>query len=256
MTLYNTHHPGMRPQRTAILAAMKDELLGIENYITNNKLLQDRDISFHEIGIGVVNAGPNTREILCTDKSIDSVLLVGSCGALSESLKPNDIGLIDASILADVDFSGFDETKKRGESVFSKERVYKSDRLWRLSTEQIAHEYGIDPFIGYMATQSKFLDKERKIEFIEQVLPLLVTEIYRLEITPNTVDMETAIVHKECALKRTPCLAIKYITDGVNSDAVVDFKKYVKNETNVYQRIVELALTKGLYSKPKIKSKV
>jgi nucleoside phosphorylase len=165
-------------------------------------------------------------------------------GALNEELNLGDIGIVTASIDAEMDCRAYDADMELGQILFTNERVFESNKeLVEISLEYLKNT-DLKYFEAYVACASVFMDEEIKKKFIEDKLDLLKAEVNCKEIKPNVIEMEGSAIMQTAFRNNIPVLAIRIISDSLEGDAVKDFDEFIKEGIENYIPIVQEIIKK------------
>lgn len=192
-------------------------------------------------GVGKSNSASTTQKII-SEHWPDAIIFTGVAGALDSKLHVGDLGVAVSAIDADLDVRAWDKSYMRGEIPFTRERVFYSNK----GLVDIAFASGADNlFRAYIATGSKFLDKPRKLDFLENEHPELAAEIDGETMLPNIYDMESsaflqvANMNKTPNRGKTPAIVLRVVSDDLNGNAPQDFNNFIKKSVRQYVRIVD-----------------
>ena len=210
-----------------IIAAMQEEFEEIKNIMRLVKKTQIKGINFLEgviekkevilalSGIGKVNAA-RTTQILVDYFEIDSIINIGSAGAVDSELNVGDIVVADKLIQHDFDITAFGHNKGYitgiGEYIYSDECMVKdiSDTIKNVSKEI----YKVK--IGTIATGDIFCtDIKIKNKIHEKFNALCV-------------EMEGAAIAQVSYLNKIPFVVIRTISDTPNGNNAIMFDEFIK----------------------------
>ena len=220
--------------RTAIIAAMEEEVKYLKEHINNHEMYEFQGYQYHigdiegrrivvaRSGIGKVNAALSTA-LLLEHFSVDEVINTGAAGGMSPELKIGDIIIGDECIHHDVDATAFGykfgQIPNMPESFRSDEKLI---AIFSSILEKLSFHYQV----GRIATGDKFVTSFEQMPKILKEFPDI-----------KAAEMEGAAIAQVCYQYKVPCIIVRSISDVVGSNSGVTFDEYVdtaaKNTTEV-----------------------
>lgn len=193
-----------------------------------------------KIGVGKTNVAARLSYHTGRGSVLDEYFLIftGVAAALDENLKIGDIGVVRHAIDADMDVRAWDNSYRRGEVPFSRERVLHSDE----KLAELVKGSGVPTFDAYVATGSKFLDAQGKREFCKD-LDSLAYDSGNGIIKPNLYDMESSAFLKFNHRDRRT-LELRVVSDTLEGNAPEEFNQFIENAVESYVSIVGHVLEK------------
>lgn len=206
----------MQEELEEILKIMKDieekEFYGI---LFINGKIRNKKVVVVKSGVGKVNAA-RTTQILIDKLNVETVVNVGSAGALNPFLDIGDIVIGDKLIQHDFDITAFDHDKGYitgvGDYIYSDKELVKKlqdiannmkDETYKIKTGVIASG---DIFCTEIAMKNKIYSK----------------------FNAECVEMEGAAIAQVCYLDRIPFVVIRSISDSPNGNNAIVFDEFVK----------------------------
>lgn len=210
-----------------IIAAMQEEFEQIKKIMNSTKKKIIKDITFLEgmignrqiilvlCGVGKVNAA-RTTQILIDYFNIDTIINIGSSGALNPELNIGDIVIADKLIQHDFDITAFGHNKGYitgvGEYIYSDKKMVKD--ISNIINNISQKKYKVK--IGTIATGDIFCtDIEMK------------NKIYK-KFNAQCVEMEGAAIAQVSYLNKIPFIVIRSISDTPNGNNNIVFEKFIK----------------------------
>lgn len=208
---------------TGIIVAEVKELEAIKNIMINIKENNVYDLKILEgeinnkkyivarSGVGKVNAA-RTAQILIDKFDIESIINVGSAGAINDELKIGDIVVGEKLVQHDFDVTAFGREKgyipDTGKFFMSEESIIEKCKNIKVENVNI--------ILGNIASGDVFCkDINMKIEI-------------RKQFNADCVEMEGAAIAQVCFLNKIPFIIIRSISDVPNGKNQIDFDKYLE----------------------------
>ena len=222
----------------AIIAAMEQEMMAIRNIMKDiTKIdvfdktiflgkISDKDCLLVQCGVGKVNAARITQLII--DKfEVSNIINVGCAGATESSLKVLDVVISSGLVQHDFDITAFDHEKGYITDIG---KIIKADsRLVDIFDSLIDDEDG-KVYKALIATGDIFCsNKEIKSKIFD-------------EFGASCVDMEGAAIGQVCYLAKIPFVVIRSISDSLDSEASIDFYKFLELASNRCAKFLESAI--------------
>lgn len=206
----------MQEELDEILKIMKDieekEYYGIsfiKGKIANKKVVVVKS------GVGKVNAA-RTTQILIDKLNVESVINVGSAGALNPFLDIGDIVIGDKLIQHDFDITAFDHDKGYitgvGDYIYSDSELV--EKLQNIANNLKNETYKIKT--GVIASGDIFCTEIT-----------MKNKIYS-KFNAECVEMEGAAIAQVCYLDKIPFVVIRSISDSPNGNNAIVFDEFVK----------------------------
>lgn len=226
-----------------VIAAMQEEMKEIKNIMNNIEeknvydlkiflgRIGDKKIILTECGIGKVNAARVTQ-ILIDKFEIDTIINVGSAGALNPKLQIGDIVIGEKILQHDFDITAFGHPKGYISNVGLEiesdksliDKMKKAIQTVSLSDEKI--EIGVIASGDIFCTEIKMKEKIRK------------------KFNADAVEMEGAAIAQVCMLCNIPFIIIRGISDTPNGNNNITFDKYLDKASKMCALILKEFLAK------------
>lgn len=227
-------------QKFGIIAAMDEETKEIEVIMTEIK----EEIYFEKVfkigkigkvecilvksGVGKVNAA-RTTQILIDKFKVNTVINVGSAGALNEDLNYGDIIISTSCLQHDFDITCFNHPK--GYITDLGVQFEASQELINCFEEASKKiDTSVQVVKGIIATGDQFYNS-----------PEIKREL-RKEFNAECDDMEGAAIAQVCVLCKVPFVVIRSISDKPKSKEKVDFYEYLEMASKRCANILEEGL--------------
>ena len=180
-------------------------------------------ISLAWSGWGKVSAARAVTRILAGNKKIDLIIFTGVAGAANESLCQWDVVIADSVIQHDMDarpiFERFVLPPLKKAKLESEN--YLSDWLFNSITKAL-NNGSLKRFKkikkGLIATGDAFISDERVLTKLKNKIPNL-----------EAIEMEGCAVAQVAEQERVPWVIVRVISDGADSNSVVDFDLFIKD---------------------------
>lgn len=212
--------------KIGIIVAMQEELEEILNIMTekNKKSIynveyiegkiSDKNIVIVKSGVGKVNAARVTQMLIDIMK-VDTIINVGSAGAINPKLNIGDIVIADKLVQHDFDITAFNHKKGYitgvGDYIYCTEKLI--NEFSKIINDIKSEEYNIK--IGTIASGDIFCTDSNMKQTIYS------------EFDADCVEMEGAAVAQVCYLDNIPFIVIRSISDSPNGNNAIDFKEFV-----------------------------
>ncbi len=209
-----------------IIAAMKEEMAEIKKIMTDTETvfvygkeiikgkIQDKDCVLSICGVGKVNSA-RTTQILIDKFSVDTIINVGSAGALTAEQKVGDIVISTHAVQTDFDLTAFGNEKGYISGIG---KLIPADKYLISVMEQAVENHVGENTIrkGVVATADKFVSNGEDKSLINKEFSALCCE------------MEGAAMAQVCYLCKVPFVILRSISDDLYSQAEIDFNKFLQ----------------------------
>ena len=210
-----------------IIAAMNEEMQEIKKIMNDIKIEKEYDLNFFigkicekrvvlvECGVGKVNAARVTQ-IMIDNFHIETIINVGSAGALNPLLNIGDIVIGEKLIQHDFDITAFGHDKGYitgvGDYISSDSQLIEKikNSINNISNEEYKIKVGIIASGDIFCTAVEMKDK-----------------IYA-KFNADCVEMEGAAIAQVCYLDKIPFIIIRSISDSPNGKNAIVFDEFVK----------------------------
>jgi len=210
-----------------IIAAMQEEMKEIKKIMQNieNKeiyelnffkgTINDKNVVLVEAGVGKVNAARVTQ-IMIDNFHTETIINVGSAGALNPLLNIGDIVIGEKLIQHDFDITAFGHDKGYitgvGDYISSDSQLIEKikNSINNISNEEYKIKVGIIASGDIFCTAVEMKDK-----------------IYA-KFNADCVEMEGAAIAQVCYLDKIPFIIIRSISDSPNGKNAIVFDEFVK----------------------------
>lgn len=206
----------MQEELEEILKIMKDieekEIYGIS--FINGKI-ENTEVVVVKSGVGKVNAA-RTTQILIDKSNVETIINVGSAGALNPVLNIGDIVIAEKLIQHDFDITAFDHDKGYitgvGDYIYSNTDLVK--KLQNIANNVKDETYKITT--GVIASGDIFCTEVE-----------MKNKIYS-KFNAECVEMEGAAIAQVCYLDKIPFVVLRSISDSPNGNNAIVFDEFVK----------------------------
>lgn len=206
----------MQEELEEILKIMKDieekEIYGIS--FINGKI-ENTEVVVVKSGVGKVNAA-RTTQILIDKSNVETIINVGSAGALNPVLNIGDIVIAEKLIQHDFDITAFDHDKGYitgvGDYIYSNTELVK--KLQNIANNVKDETYKITT--GVIASGDIFCTEVE-----------MKNKIYS-KFNAECVEMEGAAIAQVCYLDKIPFVVLRSISDSPNGNNAIVFDEFVK----------------------------
>lgn len=215
-------------ERIGIICAMKEEMQEIKNIMKDISEKEYFGLTFFEgsinsnecvlveCGIGKVNAA-RTTQIMIDNFKIESIINIGTAGAIDKSLNVTDVVIGEKLVQHDFDITAFSHPRGYitgvGREVLSDKNLVEKCRK---VMEAINKDKSYNVVNGIIASGDVFCTKT---EMAEDILK---------EFGALCVEMEGAAIAQICYLAQIPFIVIRSISDSPNGNNNIDFDKYLE----------------------------
>ena len=225
-------------KKIGVIAAMNEEMQEIEKIMNNIQKVKlyeqvffegkigSKNIVLAEAGVGKVNAARVTQ-ILIDKFGVDTIVNVGSAGAVNNDLKIGDIVIGKNIVQHDFDITAFGHPKgyisNVGLEIESTPMLV--DRM-----KEIANLHNYDDThikIGTIASGDIFCTEIKMKEKIRQ------------KFKADAVEMEGAAIAQVCKLCNIDFIIIRGISDSPNGNNNVTFEKYLEKASKMCANILQ-----------------
>jgi adenosylhomocysteine/aminodeoxyfutalosine nucleosidase len=215
--------------KIAILGAMVEEIEPIISKLDNLKKIEYAKNTYYEgtyRGVDVVVAYSKigkifstlTATILIEKFKCKKLLFSGVAGGLNPNLDIGDLIIAKGLCQFDLDITIFGHPYGY---VPEGQVCIESDKSLREIAKEIAKKRGIELKEGIIATGDQFVSSNEKREFISKTFGA------------DAVEMEGASVAVVCDALDIPFFILRAISDSANSDAGVDFDKFLEESAKI-----------------------
>ena len=192
--------------------------------------LEGKDVVLAKAGIGKILAAAGAATLI-NEFDVSSIIFTGIAGGVGDETEVMDIVVSSDLVVHDYGDIGNDG--------FTWDAVAGSDENGRIPADpalaDLAYKAAVDvvgedsAFIGNIATGDQFVASESYVEVLQDSFDSLACE------------MEGAAVAHAALMYKVPFVVIRSLSDKADSDAVVDFPKFVvKSAQNSMKIVVEM----------------
>lgn len=226
-------------QKIGIIAAEVKEMEAVKEKMQNIKEIQVYNSIFYEgnisnkncvlarAGEGKVNAA-RTTQILIDRFEVDTIINVGSAGALNPELNYEDIVISTACVQHDFDITAFG--REKGYIPNIEDKYIYADKMLIEKAENAINQINAKVVKGIIVTGDVFVTgKERKEELHK-------------EFNAECTEMEGAAVAQVCYLCNIPFIIIRSISDTTDCNDAIDFNEYLEIVSKKCAEYLEIML--------------
>ena len=214
-------------KKIGIVIAMEEEFQAIENKIKEIKVHEEKGLKFFEAkigekecvivksGVGKVNAA-RTTQIMIDKFEVESIMNLGSAGAVNEDLEIGDIVIGEHVVQHDFDITAFGHSKGyitgvgnfvecEGKLIYKFQKAIKNleDKNYKIK-------------MGIVATGDIFCTE---VEMKEKI---------RTKFDADVVDMECAAIAQVAYLDEIPFVVVRSISDTPNGENASTFEENLR----------------------------
>lgn len=218
------HKDDGRQSMIGIIGAMEQEVAGLQNQMTDKKVLKrasmefvegkifDKEVVVVKCGVGKVNAGICTQ-ILVDEYKVDFLINTGAAGSLCKDIDICDIVISTEALQHDMDSVDFGF--ELGQVPFLP-LCYEADKDLIKLAEECCKEVNPDihVYCGRVVSGDEFVAKKERKEWIKSHFQGLCTE------------MEGAAMAQAAYLNQVPFVIIRAISDKADDSAEMDFPTF------------------------------
>lgn len=243
----------LQGQRIAIMGAMDEEIEFLKQDLKRIKKVQKNGVTFYtgklkgrkvvllKAGIGKVNASYSAA-ILMANFEISSLIFTGVAGGLHPDIKPGDIVI--STKLIQYDFGKLQQgvfetwpTRNLAQNNAKSPLFLEVDSVLLKKSKNVSNSLTLKPFnnripkffVGPIATGDTFVSDPKKAK-----------ELYT-RFNALAAEMEGAAVAQICTMLQVPFIIIRSCSDNANTDAHIDYLKFVQiAATNSAQMVLGL----------------
>lgn len=220
--------------KIAIITAMEEELEAVKAKMEIHVKKQIHEITIYDgtikkipciltrCGVGKVNAA-RVAQIIIDQEKVDTIINVGSAGAINDELKIGDIIIAEKLLQHDFDITAFGHPK----GYISEIGTYfeTNPEILRRCERILAKNPTIKK--GIIATGDIFCTS------------IQTKKAIRKEFKADCVEMEGAAIAQVCMLDHINCLVIRAISDTPNEDNAVDFNTFINYASKKVADVIE-----------------
>ena len=229
-------------RRIAIIGAMESEITNFKGMIENIEVIEIANITYYKgtlcgknivllkSGIGKVNAAIATT-IAIERFNVEKIIFTGVAGSGNPDYDISDIVISKDLIEHDFDTSALDGDELTVLVKGYDKNYYPADasliELAKESAQKVIKENKV--YIDTIATGDQFVGDNNKVKQIHN------------KFKAGAIEMEGAAVAHAALMYKVPFVVIRSLSDKADSDAVVDFPKFVvKSAQNSMKIVVEM----------------
>ncbi|ASJ22227.1 5'-methylthioadenosine/S-adenosylhomocysteine nucleosidase [Brachyspira hampsonii] len=229
-------------KRIAIIGAMDSEITNFKGMIENIEEIEIANIIYYKgtlcgknivllkSGIGKVNAAIATT-IAIERFNVEKIIFTGVAGSGNPDYDISDIVISKDLIEHDFDTSDLDGEELTVLVKGYNKNYYPADasliQLAKESAQKVIKENKV--YIDTIATGDQFVGNNQKVKQIHN------------KFKAGAIEMEGAAVAHAALMYKVPFVVIRSLSDKADSDAVVDFPKFVvKSAQNSMKIVVEM----------------
>ncbi|WP_300367825.1 5'-methylthioadenosine/adenosylhomocysteine nucleosidase [Brachyspira sp.] len=229
-------------KRIAIIGAMDSEITNFKGMIENIEEIEIANITYYKgilcgknivllkSGIGKVNAAIATT-IAIERFNVEKIIFTGVAGSGNPSYDISDIVISKDLIEHDFDTSALDGDELTVLVKGYDKNYYPADNdlveLAKESSQKVITENKV--YVDTIATGDQFVGDNNKVKQIHN------------KFKAGAIEMEGAAVAHAALMYKVPFVVIRSLSDKADSDAVVDFPKFVvKSAQNSMKIVVEM----------------
>ena len=229
-------------KRIAIIGAMDSEITNFKGMIENIEEIEIANITYYKgvlcgknvvllkSGIGKVNAAIATT-IAIERFNVEKIIFTGVAGSGNPDYDISDIVISKDLIEHDFDTSDLDGDELTVLVKGYDKNYYPADKSLIELAEKSAKKVITDNkiYIDTIATGDQFVGNNQKVKQIHN------------KFKAGAIEMEGAAVAHAALMYKVPFVVIRSLSDKADSDAVVDFPKFVvKSAQNSMKIVVEM----------------
>ncbi|WP_304332849.1 5'-methylthioadenosine/adenosylhomocysteine nucleosidase [Brachyspira innocens] len=229
-------------KRIAIIGAMDSEITNFKGMIENIEEIEIANITYYKgvlcgknvvllkSGIGKVNAAIATT-IAIERFNVEKIIFTGVAGSGNPNYNISDIVISKDLIEHDFDTSDLDGDELTVLVKGYDKNYYPADKSLIELAEKSAQKVITDNkiYIDTIATGDQFVGNNQKVKQIHN------------KFKAGAIEMEGAAVAHAALMYKVPFVVIRSLSDKADSDAVVDFPKFVvKSAQNSMKIVVEM----------------
>lgn len=229
-------------KRIAIIGAMDSEITNFKGMIENIEEIEIANITYYKgvlcgknvvllkSGIGKVNAAIATT-IAIERFNVEKIIFTGVAGSGNPDYDISDIVISKDLIEHDFDTSDLDGDELTVLVKGYDKNYYPADKSLIELAEKSAQKVITDNkiYIDTIATGDQFVGNNQKVKQIHN------------KFKAGAIEMEGAAVAHAALMYKVPFVVIRSLSDKADSDAVVDFPKFVvKSAQNSMKIVVEM----------------
>lgn len=211
--------------KIGIIGAIEQEVEGLKAIMENTKIetvssvefcsgkINGADTVVAAAGVGKVNAAVCAQSMILT-YSPDVIINVGAAGGLSPRLEIGDIAVASSVVEHDMDTTPIGDPRGLISGI---DKVYmECDKNIAALMENAAKSIGLNSEMGVIASGDQFISSQEQRDFIIG------------EFNAIAAEMEGASIGHVCTMNNIPFGVLRAISDGANSDSVMDYPTFAK----------------------------
>ncbi len=251
--------------RIGVMGALEEEVGRLNTCMTNPKAdtvggrtyyqgeLFGRDAVLVFSRLGKV-AAASTATTLIERYKIDALLFIGVAGGVNPELNIGDIVVADELMQHDMDASplypqyeiplldlkSFEATPQLRDLALKSAQAFLQEDWAQVISTETQKTFGMHTpkaVTGTILSGDQFVSESTKIDALRQSIP-----------SSSCIEMEGAAVAQVCYEHAVPFAVIRAISDKANSDAEVDFLKFIESVACVYSEGVLKRLMSTIYA--------
>lgn len=203
----------MKEEHDEVIKIMKNkEEISISNITFTKGTIYLKECILVSCGIGKVNSARVTTKLIDFFK-VNTILNVGSAGAINNSLNIGDVVISKINVQHDFDLTAFGYEK--GHLVEIGRNIYSDRKLLEIAKE-VTNSFNFKTKIGVIASGDIFCSEEKMKNKIKS------------KFNADVVDMECGAIAHICYLEHIPFISIRSVSDSPNGDNAKTFEENLK----------------------------
>lgn len=211
----------------ASITELKTETISTVDYHTGK--IANTEVVVAVAGVGKVNAAVSTQTMILKFNP-DLIINIGVAGGLSPELSIGDIAIATSVAEHDMDTSALGDEVG---FITGIDRVYMQcdENMRELIYQSAINIDGINVKKGVIVSGDQFISSQEQRDKILKFFPDAIA-----------AEMEGASIGHVCTMANKPFAVLRAISDGANSDSVMDFptftKMAAKNSTDIILNLI------------------